>query len=240
MRCVLALLTKEEIEQNRNENDGFLELDYIFENAFKDLFRDKDPEFYERIRELNIEQFVESMMAVREKTEPFKLFRKEYVEAEKSIRNEESIHSKLVPESKGGITYHDTDESGEEKAIYYNTFVDCIGQPHLPFESFPFKSLIADGTVMPAHLKFRSSAEGGAAIADGNENVEQTAREDFYLKVPGIAITDHFQVLERSGSTNRQIYVMAVPYIGGYNPDYSGLDFCEQASLTIVESILKE
>ncbi|MCF2493165.1 FAD/NAD(P)-binding protein [Dyadobacter chenhuakuii] len=302
-----ALLTKEEIEQNREANDGFLELDYIFEKAFKDLFRDKDPKFYGRIREMNIEQFVESMMAVREKTEPFKLFRKEYAEAEKSIRNEESIHwkeilavlsyamnypakylsaedrmrlqkvlmplisiviafvpqssakemlalddagkleivsvgddSKVVPESKGGITYHYKDESGEEKAIYYNTFVDCIGQPHLPFESFPFKSLIADGTVMPAHLKFRSSAEGGAAIADGNENVEQTAREDFYLKVPGIAITDHFQVLERSGSTNRRIYVMAVPYIGGYNPDYSGLDFCEQASLTIVESILKE
>jgi hypothetical protein len=23
---------------------------------------------------------------------------------------------------------------------------------------------------------------------------------------------------------------MALPYIGGFNPDYSGLDFCEQAS----------
>ncbi|MCF2489427.1 FAD/NAD(P)-binding protein [Dyadobacter sp. CY347] len=302
-----ALLTEEEIEQNRNQNDGFLELDYIFEKAFKDLFREKDPKFYERIREQNIEQFVESMMAAREKMEPFKLFRKEYAEAEKSIRNEESIHwkeilavlsyamnypakylsaedrlrlqkvlmplisiviafvpqssakemlalddagkleivsvgddSEVIPESKGGITYRYTDEAGEEKAIYYNTFVDCIGQPHLPFESFPFKTLIADGTVRPAHLKFRSSAEGGAAIADGNENVEQTAREDFYLKVPGIAITDHFQVVERSGGINHRIYIMAVPYIGGYNPDYSGLDFCENASSTIVDSIFKE
>lgn len=34
--------------------------------------------------------------------------------------------------------------------------------------------------------------------------------------------------------------MMAVPYIAGYNPDYSGLDFCEAASKFIVESILKE
>jgi hypothetical protein len=30
---------------------------------------------------------------------------------------------------------------------------------------------------------------------------------------------------------------MAVPYIGGYNPDYSGLDFCEEASEKIIKSM---
>jgi hypothetical protein len=33
--------------------------------------------------------------------------------------------------------------------------------------------------------------------------------------------------------------MMAVPYIGGFNPDYSGLDFCEAASEVIIKSILK-
>jgi hypothetical protein len=32
---------------------------------------------------------------------------------------------------------------------------------------------------------------------------------------------------------------MAVPYIGGYNPDYSGLDFSEAASALIIKSIVK-
>jgi hypothetical protein len=32
---------------------------------------------------------------------------------------------------------------------------------------------------------------------------------------------------------------MAVPFMGGYNPDYSGLDFCEHASAKVVASILK-
>jgi hypothetical protein len=30
---------------------------------------------------------------------------------------------------------------------------------------------------------------------------------------------------------------MAVPYIGGFNPDYSGLDFGEEASMHIIRSI---
>jgi hypothetical protein len=33
--------------------------------------------------------------------------------------------------------------------------------------------------------------------------------------------------------------LMAVPYIGGYNPDYSGLDFSEAASALIIKSIVK-
>jgi len=57
--------------------------------------------------------------------------------------------------------------------------------------------------------------------------------------LPGITITDNFEVVDNHGTVNNRIYMMAVPYIGGYNPDYSGLDFCEQASANIVESILE-
>jgi hypothetical protein len=52
--------------------------------------------------------------------------------------------------------------------------------------------------------------------------------------VPGITINDNFQVLDSYGAINSCIYIMAVPYIGGYNPDYSGLNFCEAASEKIV------
>lgn len=37
---------------------------------------------------------------------------------------------------------------------------------------------------------------------------------------------------------NDRIYIMAVPYIGGYNPDYSGLDFSEAAFAAIVKTLL--
>ena len=45
--------------------------------------------------------------------------------------------------------------------------------------------------------------------------------------MPGITINDNFQVLDKYGAYSDRIYIMAAPYIGGYNPDYSGLDFCE-------------
>ena len=61
---------------------------------------------------------------------------------------------------------------------------------------------------------------------------------DVYLQVPGISINDHFQVVDAYGALNDRIYIMAVPYIGGFNPDYSGLDFGEEASARIIKSLL--
>ena len=72
-----------------------------------------------------------------------------------------------------------------------------------------------------------------------DKKVEQGADGNYYLKVPGIKITDNFEVIDAHGNANNRVYIMAVPYIGGYNPDYSGLDFCEQASESIVEGILQ-
>jgi len=45
-------------------------------------------------------------------------------------------------------------------------------------------------------------------------------------------------VIDPYGAYNSRIYIMAIPYIGGYNPDYSGLDFCEAASEKIRNAIL--
>ena len=46
--------------------------------------------------------------------------------------------------------------------------------------------------------------------------------------------------MDQYGAYNKKLYIMAVPYIGGLNPDYSGLDFSEAASLRIVKDILRD
>lgn len=300
-----SLLTQEEIDENKAENNGFLSLDFVFEKEFKDLFKDKDPKFYASIKDLSMEDFVDSMMSLREKEEPFSLFEKEYEEAEKSIKRKESIYWKevlailsfamnypakylsaedmqrlqkvlmplisvviaFVPQSsceellalhaagkleiiavgedgesepeksKGGITYNYTDENGNDQSVYYQTFIDCVGQPHLKYEDFPFKGLLEKKSISPARIQFRSAEKAKSALDKGNKNIEKDGK-DYYLKVPGITINDNFQIVDTKGGANDRIYIMAVPYIGGYNPDYSGLDFCEQASSNIVETIL--
>ncbi|TDQ09221.1 FAD/NAD(P)-binding protein [Pedobacter metabolipauper] len=300
-----SLLGREEIEANRAEHEGFLSLDFVFERNFKDLFRDKEPGFYEQIKDMDLETFVDAMMELRERVEPFQLFKAEYAEAEKSIKRKESVYWKEMlavlsfamnypakylcaedmqrlqkvlmplisiviafipqssvqemlalydagildivpvgddsdaePKTEGGVVYHYIDESGKKQSPYFKTFVDCVGQPHLSFEELPYKSLLSRKTVSPARLKFKIAKAGIEAKENGNKNVESDDKGNYYLRVPGITINDNFQAVDEYNALNERVYIMAVPYIGGYNPDYSGLDFCEAASAAIVKSIL--
>lgn len=144
--------------------------------------------------------------------------------------------SEVKPIESGGIIYHYTDSENIKQAIPFKTFVNCVGQPHLSFEDFPFKSLSDHGVVSPARLRFKSDEKGKIALHDGNELVE-VENGEYFLKVPGITINDNFNVIDEQGRVNNRIYIMAVPYIGGYNPDYSGIDFCESASEAVVKSL---
>ncbi|MCX2573129.1 FAD/NAD(P)-binding protein [Pedobacter sandarakinus] len=137
----------------------------------------------------------------------------------------------------GGIKYHYTTDAGEKVSEKYKAFVNCVGQPHLSFDDFPFQTLVKEGTVSPAKLKFKSNKAGRQQMENGNELVERNGRGTYFLRVPGITINDSFQVISNKGKANERIYMMAVPYIGGYNPDYSGIDFCEAASLEVLYSL---
>ncbi|MGZ5248441.1 MAG: hypothetical protein ACXWCR_15145, partial [Flavitalea sp.] len=300
-----TVLSEREIEANKMMNDGFVSLDYIFEQKFKIPFRKKDPEFYERIKDMKMEEFVEDMMSFRERLDPFTLFKAEYAEAEKSIRRQQPVlwkemlamlsftmnypakyfsaedmlrHRKILlplisiviafvpqgsaqellalheagvlsivavdrssrvePGEEEGITYFYKDEEGNEQAVQYKMFIDCIGQPPLSIQDIPFKSLYEKETISQARLQFRSSEEAEKLISEGNKDVVKERNGSYSLKVPGIMINDNFQVIDKYGAYNDRIYVMAVPYIGGINPDYSGLDFCEASSAKIIKALV--
>ncbi|MCY1447403.1 hypothetical protein D9M71_640240 [compost metagenome] len=148
--------------------------------------------------------------------------------------------STVEPQSGGGILYNFTDDNDTPQSIYYKTFIDCVGQPHLSYSDFPFKSLLSQNAVSPARLKFKSAEEGQNAFSKGVLPVDKDAQGDYFMQVSGIAINDNFQIIDQYGAYNKNIYLMAVPYMGGLNPDYSGLDFCEAASMRIVEDILQQ
>jgi len=295
-------LSKTEIQKSIKVNEGFLPLDFVFEKNFKEMFIEKDSVFYEKIKNMNLEQFVSAMMDYREKMEPFALFKKEYEEAEKSIEKRKSIYWKealailsfamnypakylsaedmerlqkvlmplisiviaFVPQSScrellalhdagvlsivavgddaevkplktGGADYHYKVDD-KKVTVHFDTFIDCIGQPHLSFDDFPFKSLIRNGTISPAKLKFHSAVIGKEEMKH-NDLVTKKG-DNYLLTVPGITINDYFQVVDEAGQANKRIYIMAVPYIGGYNPDYSGIDFSEAASGAVLDRIL--
>lgn len=300
-----SILSKEEVQKNKAENNGFLSLDFVFDRNFKEMFKEKRPEFYSVIKDLSMEDFVTVVMNKREHREAFDLFKAEYLEAEESIEKEESVYWKemlavlsfamnypakyfsaedmlrlqkilmplisiviaFVPQSsveemmalheagvleiiavgsdgeeeaqqKGGAIYRFTDENGIRQANYYETFIDCVGQPHLSIKDLPYQTLVEQKMVSPARIRFKDN-DAGLKEADTNDKVERLNDQNYYLNVPGIAINDNFQITDGFNALNERIYMMAVPYIGGYNPDYSGLDFCEAASERIVTALLK-
>ncbi|MCJ8211575.1 FAD/NAD(P)-binding protein [Mucilaginibacter sp. RS28] len=300
-----TVLSAEEVASIRQANDGFLPLDYVFEKNFKEGVRKNDPEFYERIRDLSMEQFVNMVMELRERLDAFKLLAAEFSEAEKSIKRRESIYwkemlgvlsfamnypakyfsaedmlrmqrvlmpliavviayvpqssaaemlamhqagcldivavgtdSKVEPVGEGGIIFHYTDEDNVQHSNTYRVFVDCIGQPHLSYEELPYPGLFNNKTVSPARLYFRDRQLAMEEKNKGNDKVKEDREGRYYLLVPGITINDSFQAVDEYNALNERIYVMAVPFIGGFNPDYSGLDFGEAASATIIKALV--
>jgi hypothetical protein len=296
--------TEEEIINIKKTNDGFIPLDLIYNRNFKEPLKNKHSSLYDKIQHMNMEEFVAYVMSTREKKDPFILFREEYVEAERSIKKQESVlwkemlavlsfemnhpakhlsaedmmrlkktlmpliaiiiafvpqsscrqllalheagvlsvqpvdkESKVEPLPGGGCTYFYKDESGEAIRKEYPLFIDAVGQLHFMIEDFIFPTLVKNGTVSEAQIKFRDSNIAEQEIEKGNKLVNKTTAHDYWLKLPGININDQFQVLDKYGVFNPRIYIMAVPYIGGLNPDYSGLDFCERASSQIVASL---
>jgi uncharacterized NAD(P)/FAD-binding protein YdhS len=301
-----SLLTDEDIAAHIAANDGFLSLDFIFEQDFKEPIRQKQPVFYEYMKDMGMEEFVGAMMNMRERNDPFSFMKLEYEEAERSIRKHESVYWKEMlgvlsfamnypakhfsaedmqrlqktllplisiviayipqssceeffalhdagllelvdvgndsdadPDEKGGAIYSYTDETGELQSTYYKTYIDCSGQPHLSYENFPYKGLVDTGVVSEAKIMFRDAAQGRKAMQADDKKVVTADNNKYQLKVPGITIDDNFRPVNEQGEAYDRLYIMAVPYIGGYNPDYSGLDFCERASATIAKSIFK-
>jgi hypothetical protein len=299
-----SMITEKEVQEILSGNNGFISLDYIFDRNFKQPVRKAHPEFYEEIKDLQLEEFVERMMNLREKLDAFVLFKAEYAEAERSIKRKQSVYWKemlavlsyamnypakhlsaedmtrlkkvlmplisiviaFVPQSscrelmalydagiltvvpvdrdstvtpldEAGALYKFKDEAGEDQEVKYKMFIDAVGQAPVMYKDFPFKTFKEQGIVSESSLRFLSSEEGRKEISNGNESVITHDNINYYLKVPGISIHDHFQPLDARGVYNDRIYIMAVPLIAGLNPDYSGLDFCEAASKRIVKAI---
>lgn len=135
----------------------------------------------------------------------------------------------------GGATYHYVSENKEKKAESFSLYIDCTGQKSISYENFPFPTLRTSMTVSPARLKFRDQSYAAQLSERKEGDLEHIQDDRFYLRVPGVAINDFFQAIDQFGATNERLFLMSVPLIAGFNPDYSGLDFCETAAKKIIQ-----
>jgi hypothetical protein len=137
-----------------------------------------------------------------------------------------------------GIIYHYTDEEGNKKSDHYRLYIDAIGQQPVQFNSIPFEGLKNGRFISSGYIKFRDPEKGKSEFEKDSSHIMKTEPDHYYLRVDGLNINDHFQALDYYGKVTEDLYIMAVPYIAGLNPDYSGLDFCDTAGKRIVQSLL--
>lgn len=299
-------MSLDEIHEYKASHGGFVDLDYVFERSFKNRLREKDPAFYEKIKDFSIEEFVDQMLAIREELDSFLLFKAEFEEAEKSIHRQQSVSwketlsafsyavnypakhfsaedmtrhkktlmplisviiaslpqssyhelmalhragllesvavgddSEAVPGENGGCIYTFIDESGQKREEHYGIFVDAIGQKPMLFNDLPFDGL-KSGAVTSGYLYFKDPEAGRMQEEKDAINIGHDSAGQYFMKVPGLAINDYFQALDPYGAVQPGLYLMAVPFIGGLNPDYSGLDFCDTAGERIAKNLKEE
>lgn len=302
-----GMLTEQQIAEHRANNDGFLSLDFIFEHNFKKVLEKRDDTFYQKIADKNLEQFTDWMLESRKAFDPFTLFKIECIQAEQSIKHEQTLQwkevlallsftinhpakyfsgedtlrlqQKLLPliglmianipqpsaeqllalyesdvlevisvdtnssvqiEGDHCFEYHYENSAKQSITTPYRTFVDCTGQKHLPMTDFPFNSMFEAETVLPACVRFKDKAQGQKQQRVDRESVSIGADAEYYLTLKGFAINDDYQPILATGKPSERYFMMAVPFISGFNPDYSGFDFCEQVSTIIVEKLCEE
>lgn len=299
------IMSHDEIYEYKQKNDGFVDLDYVFELNFKEPLRKKNEGFYQEIKDLTIEEFVNKMLELRERLDSFQLFRAEFAEAEKSIERHQTIawketlsafsyainypakhfsaedmmrlrktllplisviiaslpqssykelialydagilhlvsvneNSRIESHEEEGIIYHYTDEAGAEKSDHYKLYIDAIGQQPIQFNDIPFEGLKNGRLISSGYIKFKDPEKGKSEFERNSSHIMKTEPDNYYLRVDGLNINDHFQALDYYGKATEDLYIMAVPYIAGLNPDYSGLDFCDTAGKRIVQSLV--
>ncbi len=74
---------------------------------------------------------------------------------------------------------------------------------------------------------------------DGNYLVISAVNDSYYLKLPGINIIDHFQVLYSFSAFSQGNSIMTVSCLAVLNPEYSGPGFYDTVSEKIAVTILK-
>lgn len=297
-------MSLQEIYDYKKKNGGFVDLDYVFKINFKLPIKQKDPEFYDVIKDLSLEEFAEKMLSLREKSDSFDLFKAEYREAEKSIEKRQSItwkeklaafsysmnypakhfsaedmlrlksvlmplisviiaslpqssyremmalhdaglidliqvdkESTVEPHPESGGIYCYKTEDGKEIKDHYKMYIDAIGQQQMNLQDLPFEGLKNENITSSAYLGFKEYENGKEMFEKNTENVVEGHNNNYYLKVPGLGINDYFQALNVYGEATDSLFIMAVPFIGGLNPDYSGLDFCDTAAEKIAEAL---
>ncbi len=111
-----------------------------------------------------------------------------------------------------GRTILEVERDGEIESETFQMFVDCSGESPVNLETFPFETLVSDGSVRAA-------------------SVEKS-------ELPGIQIDNGYRVIGSDGKANPRIYDIAFTHALGLRPYSYGLQACNYTAQLAAEAML--
>lgn len=143
-------------------------------------------------------------------------------------------------ENKFGATVRYTDDSDNDHNLQYDLFVDCRGQERRPVEQFPFPTLVKQGVVTEARLRFHFNEPARKILGNSlSKGPVEKIGDDYFYDARAIAVDDQLRPLNDNGQPHPRVTLMSNTYIGGLYPDHSGLPFCSDAARLTVKNVLR-
>lgn len=94
---IYRYIKKDEIDAHRKSNDGYVSLDYFFDTVYKRSIQKVDPVFYDRIKDMSLETFVEAMIRDRQSTaNTFDWLKQAYHQSKQSIADKKPMFWKEI------------------------------------------------------------------------------------------------------------------------------------------------
>ena len=141
-----------------------------------------------------------------------------------------------IKEKREGRTVVEIANNDETIEREYPMFVNCSGHGSLDFRSYPFKSMIVDGTATEAVAAFRDAAAMDA-LTDPESQIDNLVDNHGRksMRLGGIAIDGFYRVIGKDGLPNDRIHDIAFPNATGVRPYSYGLQACEAAASIVVQ-----
>lgn len=138
--------------------------------------------------------------------------------------------------SEGGTTKITVTNGDEEAEMEYSLFVDCSGQKPIQPDQFPFPSLLQQGAVRPARVRFAHAASHQQFAEKGYSKRLLESEADVLYLTGGIDIDAAYHLIGADGVVSSRIFDISIPHIMGVRPYSYGLQACNATAAILVQS----
>ena len=148
-------------------------------------------------------------------------------------------YATVSEESKKGITTIDVKDGEAIYPIDYKMFIHCGGQKPLNIDDFPFETLVKNGVVRKARVKFSNNDEAKDLLKTDKKQLILKKKNEYYYATGGIDIDASYRVIGENDKPNNSIYDITFTHTNGARPYSYGLQACSATSHILVQAWIK-